>query len=188
MEPMAALDASASRVVALLGQVEWDQWSLPTPCTQWDVRQLAGHVIAGMCGYAGLLHGAPAGRLVALAEQQATVGGDDPHAAAVEAAAAVRAAFDEPGALERTVHHPMGDLPGGRLLQMRIGDNVVHGWDLATALGLPADIDDALAEHVCAYLAPIADQLPATGYFAPPRRTLPPEASAQDRLLTMVGR
>ena len=82
----------------------------------------------------------------------------------------------------------LGDLPGGRLLQMRIGDNVVHGWDLATTLGRPADIDDALAEHVCAYLAPIADQLPATGCFAPPRRTLPPEASAQDRLLTMVGR
>jgi hypothetical protein len=41
------------------------------------------------------------------------------------------------GALERTVHHPLADIPGSRLLQMRVTDDVIRGGDLATALGLP---------------------------------------------------
>jgi hypothetical protein len=67
-------------------------------------------------------------------------------------------------------------------------DNVVHGWDLATALGLPAAIDDSLIELVHQYLAPRAAVLSDTGWFAPPRRTLDTGASPQERLLTMVGR
>jgi uncharacterized protein (TIGR03086 family) len=124
----------------------------------------------------------------AMMGQQATAGGEDLHGAVTAAVADVRTAFAEPGALERTVHHPMGDFPGSRLLQMRLTDNVVHGWDLATALGLPATIADDLAEHLYQRLAPDAERLSATGYFAPPRRRLPDDATPQQRLLTLLGR
>jgi hypothetical protein len=69
-----------------------------------------------------------------------------------------------------------------------VTENVVHGWDLATALGVPATIDDALADHVHEYLAPRAAALPATGFYAPPRRTPARDAGVQERLLAMVGR
>jgi hypothetical protein len=53
---------------------------------------------------------------------------------------------------------------------------------------LPATIDAALADHVYQAIAPNAEYLPATGYFARPRRTPPPDASPQERLLTLLGR
>ena len=188
MDPMQALDVSSARVVDLVGQVDRSQWELPTPCTEWNVRDLVGHLIGGMLGYIRLLHGAPASELMELLQQHATVGGDDVLAAAQDAATQLRAAFAEPGAQERIVHHMIGDVPGSRLLLMRIMDNVVHGWDLATALGLPAAIDDSLIELVHEYLAPRAAVLSDTGSFAPPPRTLDTGASPQERLLTMVGR
>ncbi len=188
MDPIAALDTSAARVVQLVGRVDRSDWSRPTPCAGWDVRELVGHLIATMRGHVDLLHGGPASGLAGLMEQQAGVGGDDLLTAVSDAATAVRAAFTEPGALERTVHHPIGDVPGSRLLQMRTTENVVHGWDLATALGLPAAIDDALAAHVHEYLAPRAAALPATGFYAPPKRSPAPDASVQERLLALVGR
>lgn len=188
MDSMTALDASAARVVDLVGQVGPAQWTAATPCSEWDVRELVGHLVATMRGSVDVLHGAPAAHLRSLLEHQATAGGDDPVTAVSEAAAAVRAAFAEPGALERTVHHLIGDVPGSRLLQMRITENVVHGWDLATAVGLPATIDDALAEHVHQYLAPRAEALPATGFYAAPRRTVAAGAPAPERLLALVGR
>ena len=188
MDPIAALDASAARVVELVGQVDRSQWPRATPCPDWDVRELVGHLIATMRGHVDLLHGGSVTDLSALVEQQAELGGEDLSAAVTDAVAAVRAAFAEPGALERTVHHLIGNVPGSRLLQIRVTENVVHGWDLATALGLPAAIDDALAEHVYQYLAPRAQVLPATGYYAPPKRTPAADAGLQERLLALVGR
>jgi uncharacterized protein (TIGR03086 family) len=123
-----------------------------------------------------------------LLQQHATVGGDDLLAAVQDAATQLCAAFAEPGAQERIVHHMIGDVPGSRLLLMRITDNVLHGWDLATALGLPTTIDNSLIEVVYQYLAPRVDVLSSTGWYAPPRRTLPAGASLQERLLTIVGR
>ena len=188
MDPILALDASAARVVSLVGQVDRSQWSHATPCSAWNVRELVGHLIATMHGHVDLLHGSPASALSSLLEQQARAGGDDVATATADAATAVRAAFTEPGALERTVHHLIGDVSGSRLLQMRITENVVHGWDLATALGLPASIDDALVEHVYEYLAPRAETLAATGFHAPPKRTPAASADVQERLLAVVGR
>ncbi len=188
MDAMAALDASAARVVQLVGQVDPSQWPRGTPCPDWNVRELVGHLIATMRGHVDLLHGGSVTDLSALLEQQAELGGDDLLTAVTDAVAAVRAAFAEPGALERTVHHLIGDVPGSRLLQIRVTENVVHGWDLATALGVPATIDDALAEHVYQYLAPRAAALPATGYYAAPKRTPAADAGVQERLLAVAGR
>jgi hypothetical protein len=42
-------------------------------------------------------------------ERQGEAAGDDPVAACGSAAQSIRAAFAEPGALERTVHDPIGD-------------------------------------------------------------------------------
>jgi len=188
MDPIPALDASAARVMALVEQVDRPQWSHPTPCTDWNVRALVGHLVATMQGHVALLHGSPASVLSGLLEQQVRAGGEDVVTATADAATAVRAAFTEPGALERTVHHLIGDVSGSRLLQMRVTENVLHGWDLATALGLPATIEHALVEHVYDYLAPRAETLAVTGFYAQPKRTVAADASLQERLLAVVGR
>ncbi len=51
-----------------LRAVRADQWSLPTPCSEWDVRQLVNHMVRGNLNYVGLLHGGTAADFLRLRE------------------------------------------------------------------------------------------------------------------------
>jgi uncharacterized protein (TIGR03086 family) len=55
------------------------------------------------------------------------------------------AAFEADGALARTVRLPFGEFPGAVLLDLAATEQFTHGWDLARALGHPADLEPALA-------------------------------------------
>lgn len=60
---MEALDASAKRNAELVAQVGPERWDIPAPCTEWRVRTLVGHLIAGRQVYCELLKGIPAATL-----------------------------------------------------------------------------------------------------------------------------
>ncbi|MFL6239751.1 MAG: TIGR03086 family metal-binding protein [Actinomycetes bacterium] len=189
MDALTALARSSDRLIELAGLVGPNQWDTPTPCPDWPVHTLVGHLIATMDAYRGLLDGAPAAHLAALMSTQAEAGGDDPVAALTTAAGAVQAAFAEPGALDREVHHLIGDISGAELLGIRLSENVVHGWDLAAALGVDLAIDDDIVDQVYARLAPQAAALAAaTGFFTAPSRSLPVNASRLEQVLHLVGR
>jgi uncharacterized protein (TIGR03086 family) len=190
MDAMAALDASGERNVQLVGQVGPEQWNNPTPCAEWNVRTLVGHLIAGRHGYCGLLEGAPASKVRSMLAQQSEATGTDPVAACKGAVRSVRAAFTEPGALERTVHHRIGDIPGSELLALLIGDSVVHSWDLATGIGVSPGLDEQLVEYVYGIYAPMAQSgaIYANGWFAAPTTPLPEDATPLERLLHLTGR
>jgi uncharacterized protein (TIGR03086 family) len=190
MDAMDALDASAERVVELVGQVRPEQWSEPTPCTEWDVRTLVGHLIATRQAYCALLDGASAADLMSFIVRQGEAAGTDPVATLRSAVQSVRAAFAEPGALERTVHHPVGDIAGSQLLGLLVMDSVIHSWDLATAIGVDAGLDEQLVGQVYGFLAPRAEGggLYARGSFAPPARPLPDGATPLERLIHIAGR
>jgi uncharacterized protein (TIGR03086 family) len=190
MNGIDALDASAERMVELAGRVGPEQWREPTPCTEWNVRTLIGHLIATRQAYCALLEGAPAADLMSFAARQGEAGGTDPVATLRSAVQSVRAAFAEPGALERTVHHPLGEMPGSQLLALLVMDSVIHSWDLATAIGVEAGLDEQLVEQVHGFLAPRAEGggLYARGSFAPPARPLPDGATPLERLIHLAGR
>jgi len=190
MDAMDAVDASAARVVELVGQVRPEQWSEPTPCTEWDVRTLVGHLIATRQGYCALLAGGSAADLLSFITRQREAAGTDPVATLISAVRSVRAAFAEPGALGRTVSHPVGDIAGSQLLGMLVMDSVIHAWDLATAIGVDAGLDEQLVDQAYGFLAPRAEggRLYARGSFAPPARPLPEGATPLERLMHIAGR
>jgi len=189
---MEALDASAERNVALVAQVGPEQWDDPTPCTAWNVRTLVGHLIAGRHAYCGILHGCPATELRSIMARQSEAADGDPVGACEDAVRALRAAFSEPGALERAVTHPtMGEMPGSRLLVQLVSDAVIHSWDLATAIGADPGLDDRLIEFAYAFYTapPFTDgALYTIGYFAAPTNPLAAGASPLDRLIHLAGR
>src|SRR3954470_13682150 len=105
MDPLHALDRSSQALVVMVSGIRPDQWDASTPCTDWDVRTLVGHLIATMNGYCHLLEGAPAAKLLDEMSRQSEAGGNDPVAALHTAVAEMHTAFTAPGALERPVAH-----------------------------------------------------------------------------------
>ena len=43
----AQLEASLSIAEGLVAAIRAEQWTAPTPCSEWDVRALVGHVVSG---------------------------------------------------------------------------------------------------------------------------------------------
>jgi uncharacterized protein (TIGR03086 family) len=62
------------------------------------------------------------------------------------AAAGLRAAWREPGALERTVKAPFGELSATWQLGQQFTDLAVHAWDVGRAAGVDVDLDPRLVE------------------------------------------
>lgn len=170
------------RRVALITPEDLDR---PTPCPDWNVAMLVRHVIGGDYAYAALLHGATADEFRAALET--TTVAQDLRVQARSSADAVIDAFAEQGALERMVNHPMGQIPGRRLLGMRACEWAIHGWDLAQAVHADDGIDLTVATALYDELFSRADTLSATGYFQPPAGT-PADAPVQVRLLDILGR
>ena len=117
----------------------------------------------------------------------ATVGGDADDLFD-ETMAAQLSAFEVPGALERIVHHPSGDIPGAAFAGFRAGDLLLHGWDLARSTGgdeaLPAD----LAEVIHGFYLPTVDRARTFGIFADSATVVTDDEPIARRLLVLTGR
>jgi uncharacterized protein (TIGR03086 family) len=162
-----------------------DQWANPTPCAEWNVRDLVNHLTSEQLWAPSML----GGETVELVGSRfdGDVLGADPVSAWDSAANAARAAFAEPGALERTVHLSYGDRPARHYLEEMIADLVVHAWDLARGIGADATLDPELVNRVLAFTEPHADSLAASSSFAEPV-PVPDDADPQTRLIAMYGR
>lgn len=169
----------------LVHKIHETQWSHQTPCTDWDVRALVNHLVYEARWAPPLLEGQTIEQVGSRLDGDLL--GDDPTAAYDDALAAASASVREPAALDRTVHLSFGDTPAAGYLSQLTGDFVVHGWDLARAIGADEAIDPELVEFVRKEAEPQAELLAASGLFDPPLE-VPPDADPQTRLLAMFGR
>ncbi|MFJ1708158.1 TIGR03086 family metal-binding protein [Kitasatospora sp. NPDC088346] len=168
----------------LVGMVLRRQWELPTPCSGWTVRDLVNHLTAEQLWVPEMLAGATVAQVGSYFDGD--VLGADPGGTWATAYAAAAVAFAAPGALDRTVHLSYADRDGlGYCREMAV-DAVVHGWDLARALGGAGRMSPASAAFALAEVRRYGD-LSATGMFAPAVPT-GPDADPQTRLLGLTGR
>ena len=177
-----------------LRAVRADQWSLPTPCSEWDVRQLVNHMVRGNLNYVGLLHGGTAADFLRLREADSL--GADPLGAYARSVEECARAFGEAGALGRTLDYPLGRITGRQALAVRITDSAVHTWDLARAVEADDTLDGALVawieRHLDAIYADLAETPVSAAtthrFFAAPDGSPAADASPQTRLLHRIGR
>lgn len=157
-----------------------DQFGLPTPCEKWTVRDLLDHLVWENIIWGGLAAGTPP----SVGHDEDHLGDD--HIAAFEAAAAsARAAFRQPGMLGRS----FGPAPGRRVVEQLLVELLVHGWDLATALGLDRDPQPEIARAALPVVREIYGDLPRTaGGSIAPVRPVPEHAAALDRVAAFLGR
>jgi uncharacterized protein (TIGR03086 family) len=66
-------------------------------------------------------------------------------------------------------------------------DALVHSWDLARAIGADDTLDPETVQLAYEGIQPMADELAASGMFAPPIPTAD-DAAVQTKLLAMLGR
>jgi uncharacterized protein (TIGR03086 family) len=149
MELLTAFEGAVASTAEIVKSVPAGPLDAPTPCAEWDVRALLNHVIGTLWLAGGLLSDQPPRYPMAPGGlPPADLAGDDPAAAYAEASAAALAAAAAGDALTRVHPTPLGDMPGPGLAGFTTLDILVHGWDLATATGQPADLDGRLAAHV----------------------------------------
>jgi len=184
-EALELLRHAAARFDELVAGIREPQWNDPTPCPGWTVRTLVNHVAVEDLWAAELL----AGRTIA--EVGDRLDGDQLGAVPLdrwhEAMRGALAAAGAPGAMADTVHLSFGDVPGSEYAMQLFADHLVHGWDLAVALGAPAALDADDAGAALAWFAEREDAYRAAGMIGPHLPT-PPDADAGTRLLAAFGR
>jgi uncharacterized protein (TIGR03086 family) len=159
-------------------------WAAPTPCTEWDVRQLVNHVVRGNLNYVALLDGGTAAEFLRWREVDAL--GDDPVGAYERSVREFEAAFRSPAAMRRTLDYPLGKVGGGQAVAIRTTDTVIHTWDLARAIGADETLNADLVDWIDETLDAIYQGLEGMDrIFGTSGRA---EASKQDRLLRRMGR
>ncbi len=174
------------RVDGIVAGIRPGQWGLPTPCPAWDVRVLLGHLVDGQAQVAAMLRGNPPPAPTTDPAGLARLAGPDPAAAWRQAgrqsAAALAAVTDE-----AVVPTPMGEVPVPVLLATAVIEPLLHGWDLATAVGVVADLDPETAEATLAGVRALGAQLAGTGMFAA-ALPLHDGMTTQEQLLALTGR
>lgn len=163
------------------------QWACPTPCAEWNVRDVADHILGGNRFTVLIVDGLPADEAM-----DTVIRGDfagDPSPAFEASSTAQLSALRRPGVLERMYEHPMGLLSGRQIARLRMSDLVVHAWDIARALGLPEELDHLLVMESIAVVEEFGEKFTAAGLFGSGASGgLPEDSTDQSRLLDMVGR
>jgi uncharacterized protein (TIGR03086 family) len=164
----------------LVNQVKPHQWTDPTPCTDWTVRDLVNHVVGEERWAVPLMEGKTIAEVGDALDGDLL--GDDPIAAATAAARAAQAAADQP--IEK-VHLSYGDEDPAEYLRQLAADHLVHGWDLAAAIGADAPLEPDLVDEVATWFAGQAELLRSMGAIAGPIEGFTDPA---DQLIGAFGR
>lgn len=181
-------DATAVRAtVALVASITAVDLDRPTPCSDWDLRALLAHMTAQHREFAAAAAGRKQGEAAGRPDPQ------DPISGYARSAADVIAAFAPDEVLDRPVLIPgAGDrpLPGRMVIGFHLVDFVVHGWDVAAAMGLPWELPADVLDAALPLARSVPDgeerRLPGA-VFAPAVRT-PGDATPMTEILTLLGR
>jgi uncharacterized protein (TIGR03086 family) len=184
--------ATMSKVIAVTKQVvdgiEPSQLDNPTPCTAWTVRDVLNHITGGaemfaLCVRDGEVADAKLGELMTGDNL-----GPDYKASFRKATGAAEDSFHLPGAMDRIVKLPFGEMPAGMAVSIAIFDVTTHAWDLAKATGQDTALDQevtTIAYQVAQTM--LSDDLRAAGLFGPPV-PVSDDAPMADRLAAFAGR
>lgn len=129
-------------VAELIDGVADDQLRLSTPCPEFDVAQLIGHLYTGADRVRVMAEGGDALTVPFITELPAGGIADGYRRRTVAAQQAWSAHAD----LSSPVQAPWGTVPAAAAIGSYLSEALAHGWDLAVATGQPAEADPHLAE------------------------------------------
>lgn len=168
---------------SVIAEVRAEHLDQPTPCSEWNVKELLNHTIGVMFGIAGGVSGqpGPAGDAPDFTADGGTQQAFD------DAAAASIAAWSADGVFDGPVNIGAGEMPAEAAIGINVLDTLTHAWDLAEALGKDRSMDPAVAEAaLAAAKMTVSDEI-RPGRFGP-AVDVGADAPAHDRLAAFLGR
>jgi uncharacterized protein (TIGR03086 family) len=184
MEAIEQLHTVTPTLVGLANGIRADQLDNPTPCARWAVRDLVGHVAGGLTSCATAFRdGTPVD-----VTPRPDLLGDDPGVAVAAVVDDLNAAIRGPGAMERALTLPFGEIPAPVFLRFLAFDLMMHSWDLATATGQHyAPPEDLISEADAFARDAVAPEMRDGDTFAGEVQA-PADASSLERLVAFSGR
>jgi uncharacterized protein (TIGR03086 family) len=163
--------------------VKEDQWGDPTPCTDWTVRDLVNHVTYENLWTVPLMEGSTIDEVGDRFDGD--VLGEDPIGSALGAARAAIASVTTYLPQGGTVLLSFGETPKEEYATQLAADNLVHGWDVAVAIGGDTRMDPHLVHAITSWFDNQEDAYRDAGAVST-RREL--TGDAQQDLLARFGR
>ncbi len=143
MRPTEQLSEIVPALTALVDDIDVNDLHRSTPCDAFSVHDVLDHMVVLGGSFAYWFRGEPSPEISA------------PPAYGRVPAAEFRVAMEDlltavhsADAMERTIATPMGEMPGEVFARFVAFDGLIHGWDLATATGVPFDVADRVVGAV----------------------------------------
>lgn len=183
MDPTMQLARILPAVSEVVAGIRPDQLDDPTPCDHFSVRDVLDHMVVLGGTYAYAFRGEEAPEITPPAADR-SVPVTEFRSAMDDLLGAVRS----PGALERSVSAPFGEVPGETFARFVAFDGLVHGWDLSRATGqdYAPDPEAVAAIDEFARQALTPDMRDGDTFAA--EATPPAGASTLERLIAFSGR
>ncbi|MGH3863324.1 TIGR03086 family metal-binding protein [Actinokineospora sp.] len=176
-----ALDRRAVEVTgAIIDRLTDEQLDLASPCSEWTVRGVIGHMVSNNHGMLAKIAGQ---------EPPAEAGlSADPRVDFRETAEAFLVAFGGDEAQEAPFELLGVDRTGAVAQSVHFADVLVHAWDIASAAGIDLRFDEDLAEAAVKVVSRFPEELWGPGGAFSARLPAAEGASAHERLLALTGR
>ncbi|WP_432246992.1 TIGR03086 family metal-binding protein [Streptomyces sanyensis] len=181
------LSPAALAVTQLLVSIRDEQLDNPTPCPKYGVRELLAHVDGLSLAFRDAAHkdfgpttdADPAATLPVL--------GADWRSTLPVHLADLAVAWQRPEAWQGMTRAGGVELPGALAGRVALNELVVHGWDLARAIGQHYDPGDASVAVSYDVVRPAGEGASPDGLFGPPV-AVPDDAPLLDRVVGLCGR
>jgi uncharacterized protein (TIGR03086 family) len=176
---------ATDRMASLIEIVSEDQFGLPTPCPEAGVGDLIDHVGALTKGFIAVARKNVDGTEAPVKPDAANleVGWRD---RVVRDLATLAETWRDSAAWEGMTSAAGVALPGHVAGLVALDELVVHGWDIAVAIGQPYTPSVEDVEAAMSFVA--AFDAPRDGNLFGPAVPVPDDAPALDRLLGLTGR
>ncbi|MER5637276.1 TIGR03086 family metal-binding protein [Kitasatospora sp. NPDC002227] len=185
-DPRPGYQGALDQLEKLIAAITPEQLGLPTPCTEYDLRELLGHTVGGIHRIAYVGEG---GRSQDVAAGVGEIA-DTAWAEVFERARArVTAAWADDARLDAPAFVPWGEVPGRAGLGGYYMEAVTHSWDIARATGQEALLDEELAQVALGVAQAVLPAEPRGGGVPfGPVQPVADDAPVYHRLAAWLGR
>lgn len=182
--------AAAERLDGIVAMVSPDDWHRPTPCREWDVAALVRHVIDEQRWAGPLLDALTMDEAGAVVAEMEATHPTEPASSLVAAwTAANERALESAGRTspDAVVEISRGRVTAAEFLEEMFADQLIHGWDLAMAIGGPHRLPDHLVAACAAWFSGVEQAWREAGAVGPRIETAA-GPDGQEVLLAAFGR